>query len=151
MAEPIKIRMGGYGPPTTSFSRSLKLTGDTLSARFGDRVNVHYVWNIMDFGYRAEEILSLVEDGILTLGYQSSSYMTDRVPELGFVDLPFLFEHRDQARAAIDGALARGPRRHADPRLTERGAGADLRTPWRGSGALRPDRGDRRDQSRRHR
>src|SRR5215813_3747951 len=107
MAEPIKIRMGGYGPPTTSFSRSLKLIGDTLSARFGDRVDVHYVWNIMDFGYRAEEILNLVEDGILTLGYQSSSYMTDRVPELGFVDLPFLFERRDQARAAIDGALGR--------------------------------------------
>jgi tripartite ATP-independent transporter DctP family solute receptor len=105
MSQPIKIRMGGYGPPTTSFSRSLKLIGDTLIAAFGDRVDVKYVWNIMDFGYRAEEILSLVEDGILTLGYQSSSYLTDRVPELGFVDLPFLFDHRDRARAAIDGAL----------------------------------------------
>jgi TRAP-type C4-dicarboxylate transport system substrate-binding protein len=105
MNHPIKIRMGGYGPPTTSFSRSLKLIGDTLVAAFGDRIDVKYVWNIMDFGYRAEEILSLVEDGILTLGYQSSSYLTDRVPELGFVDLPFLFDHRDRARAAIDGAL----------------------------------------------
>jgi tripartite ATP-independent transporter DctP family solute receptor len=107
MAELIKIRMGGYGPPSTSFSRSLKLIGDTLVARLGDRVSIHYVWNIMDFGYRAEEILSLVEDGILTLGYQSSSYLTDRVPELGFVDLPFLFERRDEARAAIDGELGR--------------------------------------------
>jgi TRAP-type C4-dicarboxylate transport system substrate-binding protein len=61
----------------------------------------------MDFGYRAEDILWLVEDGILTLGYQSSSYLTDRVPELGFVDLPFLFATRDQARAAMDGALGR--------------------------------------------
>jgi TRAP-type C4-dicarboxylate transport system substrate-binding protein len=61
----------------------------------------------MDFGYRAEDILWLVEDGVLTLGYQSSSYLTDRVPELGFVDLPFLFEQRDQARAAMDGALGR--------------------------------------------
>jgi TRAP-type C4-dicarboxylate transport system substrate-binding protein len=99
--------MGGYGPPTTSFSKSLKLIGDTLVAAFGDRVDVKYVWNIMDFGYRAEEILWLVEDGVLTLGYQSSSYLTDRVGELGFVDLPFLFERRDQARAAIDGALGR--------------------------------------------
>src|ERR1700691_2887025 len=105
MPAPIKIRMGGYGPPTTSFSRSLKLIGDTLQAEFGDGVSVKYVWNIMDFGYRAEEILWLVEDGVLTLGYQSSSYLTDRVPELGFVDLPFLFEKRDAARAAIDGAL----------------------------------------------
>src|SRR5271169_6020328 len=97
--------MGGYGPPTTSFSRGLKLIGDTLSAAFGDRIDVNYVWNIMDFGYRAEDILWLVEDGVLTLGYQSSSYLTDRVTELGFVDLPFLFDHRDRARAAIDGAL----------------------------------------------
>jgi TRAP-type transport system periplasmic protein len=104
---PITIRMGGYGPPTTSFSRALKLIGDTLQQKFGDRISVKYVWNIMDFGYRAEEILWLVEDGVLTLGYQSSSYLTDRVSELGFVDLPFLFERRDDARAAIDGALGR--------------------------------------------
>mgnify|MGYP001233856564 CR=1 FL=1 len=107
MADPITIRMGGYGPPTTSFSRALKLIGETLERKFGGRVRVKYVWNIMDFGYRAEEILWLVEDGVLTLGYQSSSYLTDRVPELGFVDLPFLFERRDSARAAIDGALGR--------------------------------------------
>ena len=62
-------------------------------------------WNIMDFGYRAEDILWLVESGILTLGYQSSSYLTDRVPELGFVDLPFLFAKRDMARAGVDGKL----------------------------------------------
>jgi TRAP-type C4-dicarboxylate transport system substrate-binding protein len=107
MTAPIPIRMGGYGPPATSFSRSLKLIGDTLAAQFGDRVSVKYVWNIMDFGYRAEDILWLVEDGILTLGYQSSSYLTDRVPELGFVDLPFLFDRTTAARAAIDGALGR--------------------------------------------
>ncbi len=107
MAKPITIRMGGYGPPTTSFSRSLKLIGDTLSARFGNRISVDYVWNIMDFGHRAEEILTLVENGAMTLGYQSSSYLTDRVPELGFVDLPFLFEHREEARAAVDGELGR--------------------------------------------
>jgi len=105
MDEPIKIRMGGYGPPTTSFSRGLKLIGDTLAAAFGDRIDVNYIWNIMDFGYRAEEILTLVEDGILTVGYQSSSYLSDRVGELGFADLPFLFVRKEEARAAIDGEL----------------------------------------------
>jgi TRAP-type C4-dicarboxylate transport system substrate-binding protein len=107
MTKPITIRMGGYGPPTTSFSKGLQLIGDDLVAAFGDRVDVKYVWNIMDFGYRAEEILWLVEDGVLTLGYQSSSYLTDRVPELGFVDLPFLFQTREQARAAMDSDLGR--------------------------------------------
>jgi tripartite ATP-independent transporter DctP family solute receptor len=105
MSDPVAIRMGGYGPATTGFSRALKFIGDRLEAAFGDRVRVNYVWNIMELGYRSEDILWLVEHGLLTLGYQSSSYLTDRVPELGVVDLPFLFERTDAARAAIDGAL----------------------------------------------
>lgn len=105
MSKPIQIRMGGYGPPITAFSKALKRVGDRLEAQFGVGVEVKYIWNIMDLGYRSEDILWLVESGILTLGYQSSSYLTDRVPELGLVDLPFLFENNDQARAAMDGAL----------------------------------------------
>ena len=103
----IPIRMGGYGPPTTGFSRSLKFIGDGLMKQFGDRVDIKYLWNVMDFGYKAEEIVWLVESGVLSLGYQSSSYLTDRMPELGFVDLPFLFATTDQARNAMDGALGR--------------------------------------------
>ncbi len=105
MTKPIKIRMGGYGPPTTSFSKALKFIGDKLDSEFGGRIAVDYVWNIMDHGYKAEDILTLVEDSEITLGYQSSSYLTDRVPELGFVDLPFLFSSNAQARGAMDGAL----------------------------------------------
>jgi TRAP-type transport system periplasmic protein len=105
MPDPIQIRMGGYGPASTGFSRALKRIGDRLTAQFGERVEIKYVWNIMELGYRAEDILWLVEHGLLTLGYQSSSYLTDRVPELGIVDLPFLFAHIQAARAAMDGAL----------------------------------------------
>ena len=101
----IQIRLGGYGPETTAFSRSLKFIGDRIQAQFNSRVEIKYVWNIMDLGYRGKDILWLVENGILTVGYQSSSYLTDRVPELGFVDLPFLFGTNEQARFAIDGAL----------------------------------------------
>jgi TRAP-type transport system periplasmic protein len=105
MNKPIQIRMGGYGPPSTGFSKALHFIGDKLQARFGDQVDIKYVWNIMDLGFKAEDILWLVEHGLLTLGYQSSSYLTDRVPELGFVDLPFLFANNAQARGAMDGAL----------------------------------------------
>ena len=101
--DPIRIIMGGYGPATTGFSVALHEIGDRLEAKFGNRVDVHYVYNIMDLGYQGQEILRLVEEGVLTLGYQSSSYMTDRVPELGLADLPFLFTDTAQARAAIDG------------------------------------------------
>jgi tripartite ATP-independent transporter DctP family solute receptor len=101
----IRILMGGYGPPSTGFSLALKRIGDRLEARFGDEVEVKYVYNILDLGYRGEDILWLVEQGVLTLGYQSSSYLTDKVRDLGAADLPFLFSDARQARAAIDGRL----------------------------------------------
>jgi tripartite ATP-independent transporter DctP family solute receptor len=97
--------MGGYGPATTGFSLALKKVGDRLEAKFGDQIEVRYVYNILDLGYRAEDILWLVESGVITLGYQSSSYLTDRIPAIGVVDLPFLFSEQAQARAAMDGAL----------------------------------------------
>ena len=100
-----QICMGGYGPPTTTHSRALKMIGGRLAAQFGKEVDVKYVWNVMDFGYKGEEVLWMTERGILTLSYQSTSYLTERVPELEFVDLPFLFDDLEHARAAMDGAL----------------------------------------------
>jgi TRAP-type C4-dicarboxylate transport system substrate-binding protein len=118
--KPIQIRMGGYGPATTGFSKSLTFIGDRLEKQFGDRVDIKYVWNVMDFGYRAEDILWLVESGVLTLGYQSSSYLTDRVSELSFVDLPFLFSRRDDARGAMDGKLGAFLARKIEERVNYR-------------------------------
>jgi tripartite ATP-independent transporter DctP family solute receptor len=117
MSKPIQIRMAGYGPPTTGFSKSLKFIGDKLQGEFGGRVAIDYIWNIMDHGHKAEDILTLVENGAMTLGYQSSSYLTDRVPALGFVDLPFLFANNDQARAAMDGALGQFLARKTEERI----------------------------------
>jgi len=104
---PIRIIMGGYGPATTGFSLALKKMGDRLEAKFGDQIEVRYVYNILDLGYRADDIIWLVESGVLTLGYQSSSYLTDRIPAVGVVDLPFLFSDQEKARAAMDGTLGR--------------------------------------------
>jgi len=132
MAQTIQIRMGGYGPANTGFSRALKFIGERLEKQFGDRVEVKYVWNVMDFGYRAEDILWLVESGVLTLGYQSSSYLTGRVPELGFVDLPFLFARNDQARGAMDGKLGQFLARKIEERVDYRILG------WFENGFRRP-------------
>jgi TRAP-type transport system periplasmic protein len=102
---PIRIILSGYAPANNGFSLALKRIGDRLSAKFKGDVDVKYVYNILDLGYRGEDILWLVESGVLTLGYQSSSYLTERVPDLGIADLPFLFTDTDTARKAMDGKL----------------------------------------------
>lgn len=113
----IQICMGGYGPPTTTHSRALKMIGDRLAAQFGKDVDIKYVWNVMDFGYKAEEVLWMSERGILTLAYQSTSYLSGRVPELEFADLPFLFDSLEQARAAMDGKLGAYLNRKTEERI----------------------------------
>ncbi len=115
----IQICMGGYGPATTTHSRALKFIGDRLIAQFGSAVDVKYVWNVMDFGYKGEEVLWMTERGILTLSYQSTSYLTGRVPELEFTDLPFLFDDLDQARAAMNGELGAYLSRRIEERIPD--------------------------------
>lgn len=112
-----QIRLGGYGPANTSFSQSLKMIGDRLENQFGKDVDIKYIYNIMDLGFKGEDILWLTEHGFLTVSYQSSSYLTDRVPELGFVDLPFLFKDNTQARRAMDGDLGKYLSRKTEERI----------------------------------
>jgi TRAP-type transport system periplasmic protein len=105
LSDPIRIVMGGFGPPQTSHSRGLKVIGDRLMQEFGNAVDVKYVWNVMDLGYQGGDLLWMTEQGILTLSYQSTSYLTERVPDLEFADLPFLFRDEAHARTAMDGTL----------------------------------------------
>ena len=102
-SKPIRILMAGYAPPNNGFSLSLKRIGDRVQAKFGKDVDVKYLYNILDLGYKGEDLPWLVEDGVLTVAYQSSSYFTGQIPDLGIADLPFLFSDTATARAAMDG------------------------------------------------
>lgn len=105
--KPIRILLGGYAPANNGFSLAIKRIGDRIAAKFKGDVDVKYVYNILDLGYRADDILWLVESGVLTLGYQSSSYFTERVPDIGIADLPFIFSDTPTARGAMDGRFGR--------------------------------------------
>src|SRR5690349_19815675 len=120
MSKPVKIRMCGYGPPTTGFSNLLKFIDDRLKQQFGRDIASEYILNLMDHGHKSEHILTLVENGGITLGYQAWSYPTDRVPELGFVDLPFLSSSNAQARGAMDGTLGEFLVRKTEERINHR-------------------------------
>ena len=105
MSGPVHIRIGGYSPPDTSHSRAMVLFREKMAERLGEDARIDIFWNVMDFGYAAPDLLALVECGLLSMCYFSTSYLADRVPELGIVDLPFLFEDSAHASGALDGAL----------------------------------------------
>lgn len=97
------IILGGYAPAESSFGSGLSLIGERLEARFGDAVDVRYVYNILDVGYAAGgELRWLVDAGVLTLGYVQ---MSNGIPELEVAALPFLFADEVSARAVMDGPL----------------------------------------------
>jgi len=102
-SRPVRIIMAGYAPPNNGFSLSLKRIGDRIQAKFGKDVDVKYIYNIIDLGYKGEDLPWLVESGVLTVAYQSSSYFTEQIPDLGIADLPFLFSDTAKARASMDG------------------------------------------------
>jgi tripartite ATP-independent transporter DctP family solute receptor len=101
------IRLGGYGPSTTTHSRGLKYIGDSLQSLFGNRVDIKYIWNVMDLGYGSDAVLWLTECGMIDIVYMSTTALTSRVQDLEILDLPFLFSDNDTARAAYDGALGK--------------------------------------------
>jgi len=103
--QPIRIVMGGYGLSTTSFSQALKLIGDRLEAKFGDDVEVRYVYNVTDLGYTGGgDLQRLVNSGALALAYRT---MAEGIPALELTALPFVFSDLNAARAAMDGPLGR--------------------------------------------
>lgn len=140
MTAPIQIRLGGYGPPATSFSRGLRIIGDRLAREFGGRVDIQYVWNVMDLGYAAEDVAALTERGALTLSYQTTSGLSGAIPELGLADLPFLFKDEAQARTAIDGAFGDFLAQHIEAKMNSRVLGFFENGFRHISNALRPVR-----------
>lgn len=99
------IRLGGYAPRDSTHSRALATIADEIESRSDLEVGV--MWNILDDGRPASDLLWMVERGELTLCYFSTSYLGDRVPELNVLETPFLFDDLAQAHGALDGALGR--------------------------------------------
>ena len=114
---PFVIRMAGYGPPETSFSRGLALIGERLTARFGDAVDVRLMPNVMDAGFAGTDLSWLVESRVFTAAYAT---LREPIAELEAAALPFLFGDTASARAAMDGALGEAAARRIEAVLDVR-------------------------------
>ncbi len=104
---PIHIRFGGYQPPASVHNKAAEVLGHALATRLGASVPFELNGNIVAFGYQAADLLTMVESGVMTMGYFSASYLAARVPEFALLDLPFTINDRQKAYAVLDGALGR--------------------------------------------
>ena len=104
--ETVNISMGGYQPPSSVHNKAAEVFGSGLKNRLGDGVHFELDGNMVaSQGIKAVDLLTLVENGDLSMCYFASSYLADRIPELGIFDLPFVINSREQAYAALDGKL----------------------------------------------
>ena len=101
------IRVGGYAPRDSSHSAAVAHLVEHLETSLGDSVETDVMWNVLDEGRPAPDLLDMVGSGELTLCYFSSSYLGNRVPELNVLEVPFLFDTLDEAHSALDGELGR--------------------------------------------
>ena len=102
----IQISLGGYQPPASVHNRAAEILGRELKSRLKKAVSYTMDGNMVTTqGIKAIDLLDLVENGDLTLCYFASSYLADRIPEIGIFDLPFVVESRKRAYAALDGVL----------------------------------------------
>jgi TRAP-type transport system periplasmic protein len=101
--EPVRIRFGGYQPPTSVHTKAAEVLGNVLTRRLGQAIHFDLNSNIVASGHNAADLLPMVEHGTLTLCYFSMSYLVDRIPQVGLLDTPFLFTDRARAYAVLDG------------------------------------------------
>jgi len=102
----LRLTVAGYAPPASSHSRALDRFRRRLEG-MAPRVDVEIVWNVVDMGRAVGDLLGLVEGGDFTICYLSTSYLTDRVPELALVDTPYRFQDLASAHSALDGEAGR--------------------------------------------
>jgi TRAP-type C4-dicarboxylate transport system substrate-binding protein len=98
-----RVRLGGYSPRGSTHSDALDRIASTLRMKLACEVSVDY--NVLERGGRVESLLDDVESGEVTACYFSTSYLAARVPVVGIVDIPFIFDSVEHAHRCLDGPL----------------------------------------------
>lgn len=100
----VRLRIAGYQDEASVHTRAVRVMMRALEPH-GGMLAVEFEPNIAARGRKAADLLSLVASGDLDLCYFSSSYLSERVPGLAALDIPFLFSDRQDTRARLDGPL----------------------------------------------
>jgi C4-dicarboxylate-binding protein DctP len=101
----IELKFGGYQGDKSVHTRGGRVLAEAVTEETNGEVTLTFDENIVSRGHKAADLLSMTESGELDGCYFSSSYLANRVPELGLFDQHFVVPDRRRAYALLDGAL----------------------------------------------
>lgn len=101
----ITLKFGGYQGENSVHTRAAYVFCDAVRQYTDSSVVVEFEPNIVLHGHKAADLLTQTEKGEIDGCYFSSSYLTDRVPELRLFDQHFVVPDRRHAYAILDGSL----------------------------------------------
>lgn len=97
------LRIGGYQAETSILTRALQHLAAGLSGAPGAHWQIEVIRDVTETGFRAADLLSMVEGGTMHVCYFASSYLAGRVAALGCFDKPFGANDRARIYADLDG------------------------------------------------
>lgn len=99
------IYWAGYHPEKSVQAQSIHFLRNEFKMIYGDDIDFKFVSDVGDLGYKAIDLLSLVEDGQIDCCYFFSSYLTERVNELNIFEIPFQISSREMVYNLLDGEI----------------------------------------------
>jgi len=102
---PITIKFAGYQGEHSVHTRAANVFCEAVHRYSSGSVVVEFEPNIVVHGHKAADLLTQTDTGEIDGCYFSSSYLTDKVPELRLFDQHFVVPDRRHAYAILDGSL----------------------------------------------
>ena len=99
------LRIGGYQAESSILTRAVQHLAAELTSAPGAHWRIEVTRDVTEKGFRAVDLLSMVEEGTMQMCYFASSYLAGRVAALGSFDKPFGVIDRASIYAGLDGDL----------------------------------------------
>ena len=87
------IKISGYQGKESVHTRSINQFIDLINHQF----TISFIEDITSYNQKASELIKQTQNGEINISYLFSSYFTNLIPELSYLDLPFYFNDKDHA------------------------------------------------------
>ena len=98
-----KIKIAGYQGKESVHTKAINEFISLINKKF----SVSFLEDITSHNKKASELINQTQNGEIDVTYLFSSYFTDLIPELMYLDLPFYFNDKNEAFKQLDMRLKR--------------------------------------------